>query len=225
MRQEIPGLIHNIDTLFAIRDSHVHMQSEDQIYPRNLLHILDDGGVALIHRDELIHPVRERMCASGGDLESIARRQFRQLATKIDNLLSRATRVMTDLRAKLHDRLMHLGLDLLLQDHFAASQKLLDMRAQLARFRINDLELFLDAEREDVILHRGDILMVPTKNAPVIRSQKLLDMRAQLARFRINDLELFLDAEREDVILHRGDILMVPTKNAPVIRRGARELT
>ena len=43
------------------------------------------------------------------------------------------------------DRLMHLGLDLLLQRHFAFAEDLLNVGAQFARFRIDDLELFLNS--------------------------------------------------------------------------------
>src|SRR5437867_6572043 len=72
----------------------------------------------------------------------------------MDNLAHRTASIVTNLRAELDDRLMHLWPDLLLQNHFAASQNLLDMRAQLARLRIDDLEFFLDAKREDVIFTR-----------------------------------------------------------------------
>ena len=46
---------------------------------------------------------------------------------------------------------MHLRLDVLFQDHLAVGQHLLNVRAQLSRLRIDDLEFLLDAESEDVI--------------------------------------------------------------------------
>src|SRR5262249_16646452 len=46
------------------------------------------------------------------------------------------------------DRLVHLRLDPLLQKELSLFQKLLDVRAQLPRLRIDDLEFLLDAERE-----------------------------------------------------------------------------
>jgi hypothetical protein len=53
------------------------MQSENQVCPRNLLHIFDDGGVALIHRDELIHPMEKWMGSGRRDLEPVTRGEFR----------------------------------------------------------------------------------------------------------------------------------------------------
>jgi hypothetical protein len=61
----------------------------DQIGAGNLLHVFDDGGVSLIRRDELIHPMRKRMGPGRSDLEPIARRQRCQLTAQLDHLLPR----------------------------------------------------------------------------------------------------------------------------------------
>ena len=61
MGQEIARLIHDIDSFLAVRNAHVHVQTEDEIGARNLLHVFDDGGVSLIRRDELVHPMGERV--------------------------------------------------------------------------------------------------------------------------------------------------------------------
>ena len=50
---------------------------------------------------------------------------------------------------------MHLWLDPLFQNDFPAGNDFLDMRAQLARLRIDNLKFFLDTKREDVIFHRS----------------------------------------------------------------------
>jgi hypothetical protein len=46
---------------------------------------------------------------------------------------------------------VHLGLDLFLQGHGAFTEDLLDVRTQLARFRIDDLKFLFDPEGESVI--------------------------------------------------------------------------
>ncbi len=46
---------------------------------------------------------------------------------------------------------MHLGLNVLFQNHFTVSQNLLNVRAQLARLRIDDLKFLLDPESKDMI--------------------------------------------------------------------------
>ena len=56
--------------------------------------------------------------------------------------------VLADAGAELDDRLVHLGLDPLLEHALALLEHLLDVGAQLPRLRVDDLELFLDAEGE-----------------------------------------------------------------------------
>ena len=72
------------------------------------------------------------------------------MGARIDNRLA-------NFSAELHDRLVHLGLDLLLEEDFSAFENFVNVRPQLARFRIDDGELLFDAEGECVILyaHRG----------------------------------------------------------------------
>ncbi len=62
--------------------------------------------------------------------------------------------VPADAGADLDDRLVHLGLDAFLQDQLALVEHLLDVRAQLPRLRIDDLEFLLDAEGEGGALDR-----------------------------------------------------------------------
>ena len=155
VRQKIARLIHDVDRHFAIRNSHVHVQAEDQIGARHLLHVLHDRLVALAFRDALIVPMRKRMRAGGGEFRSAAAGQFRQFAAQTDHLLARFRRGAANIGPGFHDRLMHLRLDPFLHHDLAVAQDLLDVRLQLARLRIDDLELFLDAEGEDVVfLHR-----------------------------------------------------------------------
>ena len=90
------------------------------------------------------------MGAGRGDLEPAPRRQRGQLTAQLDHLLSRAGYVVADLGAELHDRLMHLRLDVFLQQHLPVGQQLLDAGTQSARDRVDDLEFLLDAKGEDV---------------------------------------------------------------------------
>jgi len=81
----------------------------------------------------------------------VLRSQFRQLRAKIEDLLPGITSVAANLGVQFHDRLVQLGFGALLQNQFAVGQNLLDVRTQLARFRIDNLEFLLDTEGEDVI--------------------------------------------------------------------------
>src|SRR5262249_21172635 len=70
------------------------------------------------------------------------------LGAHLADVLADLVDVLADARADLDDRLVHLGLHPLLQHELALVEDLLYVRAKLARVRIDDLELLLDAERE-----------------------------------------------------------------------------
>src|SRR5262249_8581219 len=57
VRQKITGLIHYMDRRLPIGNADVHVQSENQIRPRERLHVLDDFLVSLAFSNELIAPV------------------------------------------------------------------------------------------------------------------------------------------------------------------------
>ena len=65
---------------------------------------------------------------------------------------------MTNLRAELDDRLVHLRFDVFFQCDFAVVENLLNVGAQLARLGIDDLEFLLDPEGENVfwVTHDSD---------------------------------------------------------------------
>ena len=85
--------------------------------------------------------------------------------------------VVANLRAKLDDRLMHLRFDALFQKHLAVRQNLLDVRTQLARLRIDDLEFLFDAESEDVIFRANP----NGGTASLKKSSLLVGRRTQLS--------------------------------------------
>src|SRR6266480_6943627 len=106
MRQEITRLVHDVDRLFAVRDSDMNVQAKSQTDPRNLLHVIYDCGVALVCRDQLIHPMRKGMRAGGGYYQPVLRRNFGQLSAKCSDLPSRVSGIAANLGADFHNRLM-----------------------------------------------------------------------------------------------------------------------
>ena len=99
MRQEITRLVHDIDCLFAIRNSDMNVQAKGQTNPRHLLHVIDDCRVAFVNGDQLVDPVRKWMRAGGSDLQPTPRRQSGQLRAKIHHLLPRIARVGANIGA------------------------------------------------------------------------------------------------------------------------------
>ncbi len=94
------------------------------------------------------------MGARGGDLEAVARGQLDDRAAQVDQLGAHLRGRAADLGADLDDGLVQLGLHLL-EEAVVRLEDLGDVRRQLARLRVDDLVLFLDAERERRGLHPG----------------------------------------------------------------------
>src|SRR5581483_6896966 len=67
---------------------------------------------------------------------------------------------IANLSAQLHHGLVHLRLDLLLEEDLSSLENFMDMRAQLPRFRIDDRKLLFDTQGECVVLraHDGSVL-------------------------------------------------------------------
>ena len=72
---------------------------------------------------------------------------------------ARLLNVAADAGADLDLRLDHLGLDLLAEQHLALFEHLRDVRAQLARLRVDDLKLLLDAECVMFWRHHPEVLL------------------------------------------------------------------
>jgi hypothetical protein len=71
---------------------------------------------------------------------------------------------------------MHLGLDLLFEKYFSAFENFVNMRPQLARFRIDDRELLFDAESKRMFLRtHGRGRNVPQKQRAVEGNDEIND--------------------------------------------------
>ena len=105
------------------------MQPEDKIAARDLLHVVNDRGVAIAGCDQLVHPMRKRMGAGGSNQQAAPRGEGRQFAPQFHHLLAGTLYVVTNLGAELDDRLVHLRLDVFFQSDLAVVENLLDVRA------------------------------------------------------------------------------------------------
>ncbi len=116
-----------------------------------MLQLFNQCKVALVFSDLLVCPMRERMCRSCDDREILALRKLGDYSTQPDDICLRLLDVTTDHRSDFNHRLMHLGLDLLTENHSPFVQNFVDARPEVARRWIDDLELFLDADGEVVV--------------------------------------------------------------------------
>ena len=148
VRQEIARGVLELDGGLAVGHADVDVQAEDEVGAGDLLEIVQHALVALAGGDLLVNPVGKRVRAGGGDAEAGLFRQAGQVAAEAGDGAARAGDVVADLGADLDDRLVQLGPDALLEEDLAALDDLLDVGFQLARDRVDDLELLLDAEGE-----------------------------------------------------------------------------
>ena len=149
MRQEVTHLIHQMNRRFAVLDADVHVQAENQVRARDELHVFDDLQIALVRIDVLHAPVGERMRGAGRQQQAVLAREPNHLAPQIDDVLARFLDVAADAGADLDHRLVHLGLDLLVQQPLAVRDQLgADVRAQIECRGIDRLVFLFDAERE-----------------------------------------------------------------------------
>jgi hypothetical protein len=95
--------------------------------------------------------MRKGVRAGGGDAQPRLVGERGKLAAKLNHVLAGVGDRLANLRAQLDHRLVHLGLDLLLQKNFAAFENFLDVGTEFAGLRIDDRELLLNAEREGVV--------------------------------------------------------------------------
>ena len=149
VRQEVARRVHQVDGRLAVLDADVHVQSEDQIRARDNLHVFHDVQVALVGINLLLAPVCERMRPAGRQAQPARLGESYHVAPQPDQLVSRLFDVVTDARAHLDHRLVHFGLNGFLQDRLALGDDLhVDMRPQIAGFRIYGLVFFFDTDCE-----------------------------------------------------------------------------
>ena len=75
---------------------------EDEIRPRDLLHVLHDRGVAFAFGDVLVEPVRKRMRPGGGESSiRCVRPMRRELAAQADHLFAGVADVAADVGPEL----------------------------------------------------------------------------------------------------------------------------
>src|SRR5580700_1502869 len=150
VRQEIAHHVHYVDGGLLVGHGNVNVHAEDQERARELLQLFDDILIAFAGRDDLIDPARERVRARGGDLQADAFRGGYEFAARAVHFDAQLAHVFTDVGAGFDDGLVHLVLDLLDDVGRSGGHQLQNVRAQLARGWIDDLEFLFYANRKAV---------------------------------------------------------------------------
>lgn len=155
MRDEIAGVIHQVNQGFAIFDADVHVEAKNQVGAGYKLHVFDNVFVAFSWSERLHTPVGERMGGGGGYAQIILAGQTDDVMAEIFQLFAGIFNIRANGGADFDDGLMHLRLDALLQDQLALLDDFgVDVRAKIPGFGVDGLIFLFDSKRE-CRLHRG----------------------------------------------------------------------
>jgi hypothetical protein len=131
----------------------MHVHAEDQQLPDQVLHLILEQLVALHLGDPLVLPVGERVGAGRGDPQPLRFEQPGQAAPQPQHLGPRLPDVGADPGPHLDHRLQHLGPHVVHQRAGPGrGQQGVDVGLELPT-GVDDLELFLDADRERLLAH------------------------------------------------------------------------
>src|SRR5262249_7325526 len=131
-----------------IRHGHVHVQPEDQLAPRHVLHLVDEVAVAVARGDALALEETERMRAGRADAKPLLLRDARHVAAELPQGLADVGRCSADggrdLEHRLHQLRVHVRLELVAGHRLEHGVDVLD---EVERLRVEEHVLLLDAER------------------------------------------------------------------------------
>ncbi len=145
--------VHDLDRLLRVVDRDVDVHAEDQLAPRDVLHLVDERAIAVLRRDSLRLEERERMRAGRAHAHVLLPRDVGDVAPDAQQLLPHARRRVADRRGDLEDRLHQLGVDPRLE--LVARDRLehrVDVLDEVERLAVEQHVLLLDAERVRVAL-------------------------------------------------------------------------
>ena len=145
MRQEP---VHDLDRLVGVVDGDVHVHAEDQLPPRDVLELVDQGVVAVVRRDALALEQAERVRASRADAQPVVAPDVPHVAAQGRQLAQHVARVRADRRRDLEDGLHQLGVDPI-GERVALDrvEHRLDVLDEVEALRVEEHVLLLDAER------------------------------------------------------------------------------
>ena len=140
--------VHDLDRLLRVVHRDVHVQTEDQLSPRDVLHLVDDRPIAVLGGDPLRLEERERMRAGRADAQALPPRDVRDVAADAEQLLLHACRRVADRRGHLEHGLHQLGVDarleLVARDRGEHGVDVLD---EVVRLAVEEHVLLFDPER------------------------------------------------------------------------------
>ncbi len=91
----------DLNRLLGVVDGDVDVHPEDELAPRDVLHLVDERAVAIFRRDPLALEERERMCARRADAQALLPRDVADVAADTEQLLPDARRRVADRRRDL----------------------------------------------------------------------------------------------------------------------------
>jgi hypothetical protein len=162
MREEVPGLVEDLDAEVPVRNADVHVEPEDEQLTDDVLHLLEQQPVPLAVGDLLVGPVRDGVRPGRGQSEVRLGEQRGERPPQPHDLLPGLGHVLAHAGGDLDDRLHHLRPELVQGRGGGPGDEGDNVRPQLARL-VDDLELLFDADGQPAVAHRSpvDVRLVP----------------------------------------------------------------
>ena len=171
--------VHDLDRLLGVVDGDVHVHPEDELAPRDVLHLVDQRAVAVLRRDPLALEEAEGVRPRRADAHALPARGLDDVAPQLDELLHHVARRVADRRGDLDDGLHELGVDPLLElvprDRV---EHRLDVLDEVERLAVEQLVLLLDSERVRVALAERVVEHAPRVHGALARDRGGEDLAA-----------------------------------------------
>ena len=140
--------VDDLDRRVGIGDRDVHVQPEDQLAPRDVLHLVDEVVVAVARGDALALEEAERMRARRADAQPLLLRDRRDVLPELPqralDVRRRAAHRRRDLEHRLHQLRVDVRLELVSRDRVEHG---VDVLHEVERLGVEQHVLLLDAER------------------------------------------------------------------------------
>src|SRR5215472_8927477 len=148
--------VDDLDRLLGVVDGDMDVQPEDQLAPRDVLHLVDHRPVAVLGRDPLPLEEREGMRSGRAHSQPLLARDVRDVAPDAQELLPHSRRRVADGRRHLEHGLHQLGVDPRLE--LVAGDRgehRVDVLDEIEGLAVEEHVLLLDSERVRVARAEG----------------------------------------------------------------------
>ncbi|MCY1371552.1 hypothetical protein D9M69_587020 [compost metagenome] len=138
----------------------MYVQAENEIAPGHIPHFIDQLVIAVVFGDQLMLPVRKRVCSCRHNLQPLVICQLQKLLTQKSDFLPGLLDIGTNVGPHFYHRLVHFLLNSFLKDDPPAFHYFRHVAFQLSCFGVDGLKLFFNPQGKQS--HRYLLFFVAT---------------------------------------------------------------